>query len=148
MKKRHAAVSSQRLVLIVGAAIIAVFAAVVVYAFNTMQGTPTQQPLTRVATTPSPSPVAEAYYEQDSDNDGLADWEELLWSTDQALADTDGDGVSDGEEVAVGTNPLDPTPPEEFEESESGDTLSAPRPDTSTDIIGKELFSGYMLTFQ
>ena len=37
---------------------------------------------------------------QDSDGDGLADWEEALWQTDPTKADTDGNGVSDKEEVA------------------------------------------------
>lgn len=42
---------------------------------------------------------------QDSDNDGLADWEEELWGTDPNVADTDGDGTPDGEELDVGRDP-------------------------------------------
>jgi hypothetical protein len=42
----------------------------------------------------------------DSDNDGLADWEETEWHTSTTNPDTDGDGTSDGAEVAAGRNPL------------------------------------------
>lgn len=41
----------------------------------------------------------------DTDNDGLEDWEEALWGTDAALADTDADGTPDGTEVREGRNP-------------------------------------------
>ena len=43
---------------------------------------------------------------QDSDNDGLKDWEEELYKTDLRNPDTDGDGYLDGEEVNSGHNPL------------------------------------------
>lgn len=42
---------------------------------------------------------------KDSDNDGLADWEEELWGTDPNVADTDGDGTPDGEELDAGRDP-------------------------------------------
>lgn len=48
--------------------------------------------------------VAEATV-QDSDRDGLKDWEETLWGTNPGSFDTDGDGTSDGEEVDSGRNP-------------------------------------------
>ncbi len=52
----------------------------------------------------------------DSDADGLSDGEEYyLHGTDPALVDTDGDGYSDGLEVAIGTDPLTWTSPEEFQ---------------------------------
>ena len=43
---------------------------------------------------------------QDTDNDGLKDWEEELYKTDLRNPDTDNDGFLDGEEVTAGTNPL------------------------------------------
>lgn len=43
---------------------------------------------------------------QDSDNDGLRDWEETIFKTDPHNADTDGDGAPDGEEVASNRDPL------------------------------------------
>ncbi len=35
------------------------------------------------------------FFSQDTDEDGLYDWEESLWSTNPALKDTDSDGVDD-----------------------------------------------------
>ena len=42
---------------------------------------------------------------EDSDGDGLEDWQEDLYGTSKKLADSDGDGMTDGEEVAKGFNP-------------------------------------------
>lgn len=44
--------------------------------------------------------------ESDTDNDGLLDWQELLYGTDSEIADTDGDGMSDGEEVQKSRSPI------------------------------------------
>ncbi|MEA1929554.1 MAG: hypothetical protein U9M92_01535 [Patescibacteria group bacterium] len=46
----------------------------------------------------------------DSDNDGLADWEELLWGSDLDNPDTDGDGTVDGAEVLADRSPTKPGP--------------------------------------
>lgn len=43
---------------------------------------------------------------QDSDNDGLKDWEEPLYKTDAQNQDTDGDGTNDGEEIKQNRDPL------------------------------------------
>lgn len=43
---------------------------------------------------------------QDTDKDGLKDWEEALYRTDPAKADTDGDGAKDGDEIAMSRDPL------------------------------------------
>ncbi len=42
----------------------------------------------------------------DTDNDGLANWEETLWGTDQNKADSDADKTNDGDEVKAGRNPV------------------------------------------
>ena len=47
-----------------------------------------------------------AFQEIDTDGDGLKDWEEFLYQTDERNPDTDGDGSSDGSEVARGFDPL------------------------------------------
>lgn len=44
----------------------------------------------------------------DTDNDGLPDWEEELWSSDPENPDTDGDGTNDGAEIEQGRNPAKP----------------------------------------
>lgn len=56
--------------------------------------------------------------EQDSDNDGLKDWEELTWKTDPCIPDTDKDGYLDGEETAAGYNPLQPSPGDKLPDRE------------------------------
>jgi len=43
---------------------------------------------------------------RDADEDGLADWEEVLWKTNIKNADTDGDGANDAEEIKANRNPL------------------------------------------
>lgn len=51
---------------------------------------------------------------QDSDQDGLKDWEEGIFRTDKTNPDTDGDGTPDGEEVKQRRDPAKAAP---------GDTL-------------------------
>lgn len=43
---------------------------------------------------------------QDSDGDGLKNWEEAIFGTDSNNPDTDGDGTKDGDEVAQNRDPL------------------------------------------
>lgn len=83
---------------------------------------------------------------QDTDTDGLADWEETLYGTDPRNPDTDGDGTLDGEEVAQNRNPLIAGPDDagvpRFSKAPttrlqtSGDT-------TLTNQLAIELFTGY-----
>lgn len=69
---------------------------------------------------------------QDSDHDGIADWEETLWGTDPNLKDTDGDGVND--DVAITKLKAQNT---------SGVTITGPEDEilTETDKFSRELFS-------
>ncbi len=49
----------------------------------------------------------EEILQQDTDNDGLSDFEErYTYGTSQYLTDTDGDGFSDKEEIEAGSDPL------------------------------------------
>lgn len=43
---------------------------------------------------------------QDTDKDGLKDWEEAIYRTDPTKADTDADGTKDGDEIAMNRDPL------------------------------------------
>ena len=52
------------------------------------------------------SKIASNLQEQDTDNDGLKNWEESLWGTDPLNPDSDGDGTNDGEEVKIGRDPM------------------------------------------
>ncbi|MBI2640851.1 MAG: hypothetical protein HYW91_03145 [Candidatus Sungbacteria bacterium] len=42
---------------------------------------------------------------QDTDNDGLKDWEEAIFRTDLKNPDTDGDGTKDGDEIGLRRDP-------------------------------------------
>jgi hypothetical protein len=50
----------------------------------------------------------------DTDNDGLTNFEEFDLETDPSNPDSDGDGISDGDEVEAGTDPLSPEPRDDF----------------------------------
>lgn len=55
-------------------------------------------------------PIEDIVQIKDSDNDGLADWQEQIFSTDPNNPDTDNDGYLDGEEIISGHDPLKPSP--------------------------------------
>ena len=80
---------------------------------------------------------------QDSDNDGLKDWEEELYKTDLHNPDTDGDGYLDGEEVAAGTNPLIKAPGDKlvFYPLPLGDRYNITKKVLSEDVINSMLDS-------
>jgi len=90
----------------------------------------------------------EKFQELDTDNDGLKDWEEFLYQTDEQNPDTDGDGSSDGNEVARGFDPLvagTGTTTEVTSASSTGlyfykqdNTL------TKTDVLSRDTFTTYL----
>jgi hypothetical protein len=88
--------------------------------------------------------------DKDSDNDGLKDWEETLWSSDPHNPDTSGDGIPDGEEVKEGRNPLLKWPNNLLPAGSlpSGAASQANKvihaTTTATDILGETLLSQYM----
>ncbi|MBI3020207.1 MAG: hypothetical protein HYY60_02680 [Parcubacteria group bacterium] len=74
--------------------------------------------------------------QKDSDNDGLKDWEEVLWKTDPNNPDSDGDGTPDGEEVRNKRNPTKAGPNDEYkgiEESPLGDIVKESAAEKSPD---------------
>lgn len=92
----------------------------------------------------------------DSDNDGLVDWEETLWQTDENNPDTDGDGAKDGQEVKLGRDPNKAGPDDVYaklippESSDSNNTHSyqyqynAELGTTLTDKLSRNLFLNYV----
>lgn len=80
--------------------------------------------------------------EQDSDEDGLKDWEEVLLGTDSHKADTDGDGTKDGAEAASGRNPLVKGPNDKASDTAKDGTSA--RTLTPTEKIARDFFARYM----
>lgn len=71
------------------------------------------------------------FFAQDSDKDGLYDWEEALWGTDPQKKDTDDDGVSDKEYVDQKKESI----------AESSDTPYEPDDTNQTEVFAKQLFA-------
>lgn len=84
----------------------------------------------------------------DSDNDGLADWQEVFYGTDPNNSDTDGDGTADGEEIDNKRDPAIPGPNDELVNTRSivKTEFDVPgyTPGSLTDNISKNLFSNYL----
>ena len=71
-------------------------------------GTPTEEPSCTPTPTaePTPTSVEDPYFDlEDSDGDGLLDYQEIMYMTDPDNPDTDGDGLLDGDEINIGTSP-------------------------------------------
>ena len=81
--------------------------------------------------------------ENDTDKDGLKDWEESLWKTDINNPDTDGDGMSDGDEIKNERNPLIKGPNDKLENNSLKKNFYK-KTDNETSNIGKELIGEYI----
>ena len=95
------------------------------------------------------SEINQQTLKNDSDGDGLKDWEEILWKTDPQNPDTDGDGVDDNTEILAKRNPLIAGPDDLLSENittfiNTQDDLEYDKPLTQTDILSRELFTGYV----
>ena len=88
------------------------------------------------------------FQELDTDNDGLKDWEEFLYQTDETNPDTDGDGSSDGSEVARGYDPLVPGVGTSTElTATTSEGLYFYKQDktlTKTDVLSRDTFTAYL----
>lgn len=85
------------------------------------------------------------FLNKDSDNDGLKDWEEVLWNTDINNSDTDKDGTSDGEEIKLNRNPLIQGPDDTLP-NDTNSNANPAAPQTLTQKIGREFLSQYFST--
>ncbi|MEX0931496.1 MAG: hypothetical protein WDZ88_01975 [Candidatus Paceibacterota bacterium] len=84
---------------------------------------------------------------QDSDSDGLADWEEVVWGTDAQNPDTDGDGTLDGEEVLLGRDPRKPAPNDRIDleaENRKQQQIQADANISETDKLAQDVFTEYL----
>ncbi len=107
----------------------------------------TYTPNTYLRNDVSVADVVPAGTHQDLDSDGLETWQEELWKTDPNNADSDGDGTPDGEEVRIGRDPRTKGPNDRKEYAVTATSTRSPYYDddptlTTTDIIGRDLFSG------
>lgn len=87
----------------------------------------------------------------DSDADGLADWEEVLWGTKSDDTDTDNDGTSDSEEIKLNRNPTKPAPGDEnynFEDKVLASVDTASVDGTVTNAVVASLINNYLLLKQ
>ena len=86
---------------------------------------------------------------KDSDNDGLMDWEEVLWKTDLNNPDTDKDGTLDGEEVKLGRNPAMAGPDDFYSpENFSSETSTSSEPLSETEKFSRDFISQYLAAKQ
>ncbi len=96
-----------------------------------------------------PNTAQEKILSIDTDNDGLKDWEETVWSTDPKNPDTDSDNTKDGDEIHAGRNPLIKGPNDSLKDSAYSSfpgksTTGTSTPETPEDRLGKELFTEYL----
>src|SRR3989344_5662922 len=79
-------------------------------------------------------------------SDGLKDWEEELWKTDAANADTDGDGTIDGEEIRMERNPLVAGPSDRLDSEIAKARINGTfaQEETETDVVSKRFFGRYL----
>lgn len=81
----------------------------------------------------------------DTDNDGLRDWEEVLWKTDPNNPDSDGDGRNDGAEIDEKRDPLKKGPNDTISISNTAAVSTADsKPLSETEKLSRELFTGYI----
>lgn len=81
----------------------------------------------------------------DEDADGLKNWEEELWKSNPADADTDDDGTTDGMEVAEGRNPAVAGPNDDMKSTVKASTAATSTEKLSTtDVFSRQVFSTYL----
>jgi hypothetical protein len=78
--------------------------------------------------------------EDDTDGDGLKNWEEALYKTDPENADTDTDGMSDGSEISTNRDPLVSGVGDRTTQSATSTQITF----TATDRFSQELFVQYL----
>jgi hypothetical protein len=81
---------------------------------------------------------------EDSDEDGLKDWEEGIRGTDPNKADTDGDGTDDGVEIQDGRDPLVLGPNDKENTNETEENLLPKKKPTATDLFSREILEKYL----
>lgn len=137
--KRSTKIGSKNVLLILGAILVVAGA----FALAEFRNKRSEKIIyTAEISTSTPSSISPELANQDTDADGLKDWEEVLLGTDPRKADTDGDGTPDGKEVTSGRNPLVKGPNDNAKSGSSDATARAKL--TQTDIVARDFFARYM----
>ena len=83
---------------------------------------------------------------QDSDSDGLKNWEEELWNTNPNEPDTDKDGAPDGQEIKENRDPTLPWPNDKITPDQKlevkNQSIENIGQELLKDILGKKLSQG------
>jgi hypothetical protein len=152
MSKKSEVISADKVVFISTALISVAFVVSVFYIFNRDKNVYKLQSKKQSANMASianlqkeenKNPLADDEY-KDTDNDGLANWEEILWGTDPNNPDSDGDGVNDGDEAKKenGTHLKKLALKIEEDTSQTDSNI------TKTEIVSKKIFDSFMETLQ
>lgn len=142
MRSQRVESSVNKTLLFLMVAIFILFTCAVVFVFSTKDNKSFSQKDTSKALavkTVDNSPPSPNIYEKDTDGDGLADWEEVLWSTDPNNVDTDNNGIHDREEVYGKKDTQQLAYTEEATNDEK-------KPITATETVAREILSSYMHT--
>lgn len=123
---------------------VAVVAILIALAIQTIDTTDAPGDLRAPGTLTTQPNTPRTVTEEDTDGDGLKDWEEVLWKTDPENADTDGDGTEDGQEVADRRDPTLPGPDDQLAIAEETDTGTASEEQTRTEEFATTFFSAYV----
>lgn len=110
----------------------------VVFAMFVYRDTVEEQLLSDTYSTSDEMPTTD-----DTDNDGLKDWEEVLWGTDPNNPDSDSDGMNDGDEVGNDRNPTIAGPNDNLPEGfiplvAQSKPLDQKTPETTQEVSQKE----------
>lgn len=133
---------SKNFIAVVGSALVIIFVGYFVIYIVPIRPIPNS--LTSHLPPPTSFIVAYQDAQKDSDNDGLKDWEEILWKTDLLKPDTDGDGALDSEEIKLGRDPLVKGPNDKLKTPEEAKKSGEAVPKTLTKNIAQRFAAEYL----
>ncbi len=151
MGQRKVGVSANRLMMFTITAIVILLVSTISYVFhrdgNVFSKNNTQQNLANIQNISVDD--KNVNLKKDSDGDGLADWEEVLWDTDPNNPDTDGDGIKDGEDVLADNSQNNSnTKSLALDINTSDKSKDSYKQLTTTDIFSRDALSDVMLSIQ
>jgi hypothetical protein len=152
MSRKHGAVSADVVVFVSATLISVAFVVSVFYIFNRdkdiykLQSKKQNVDMASIANLQkdeNKNPLANDEY-KDTDNDGLANWEEVLWGTDPNNPDSNGNGINDGDEIKKENNVHLKKLALKIDDEDLPHNSSS----TKTEIVSKKIFNSFMETLQ